>query len=131
MKSVFLFLTVYTFVFFLGSLGPLILAQANSTWNFHNVIKYFERPETKLPRTYLQPYIKEPDSEGKPLTQKIYYVRFDLTRLLDQVMSDLNFSSHQKSEIVVYTADSLRVVGTGCLRYVWFDNRMTCTCRLV
>ena len=94
------------FVIFTGA--TLLLCIANSTWNSYRVLEYFERPETKFPRKLLsrhkQRHVKE-----------VYYLRFDTMLLLQSVMSDLKFSHNKKDEIEVYTVDSLKVVGHGCL----------------
>ena len=76
------------------------------TWNSAKVLDYFERSETKLPRTLLAPL----RFKGK---KESYYVRFDLMLLIQSVLKDLNISETKQEDMDIYTADSLKVEGHG------------------
>ena len=87
--------------------ATLLICISSSTWNSARVLEYFERPETKIPRK-LKGYKEKYDQEA-------YYLRYDLMLIFESVMSDLRFSQNKKDEIDVYTADTLKVMGHGCL----------------
>ena len=82
------------------------------TWNSNNVLTYYEKPETKIPNKQLIPHRMVDDKE-------VYYVRFDLTLLIQQVLSDLNINDRKKEELFTYTADSLKTVGHGHMTTQW------------
>ena len=83
-----------------------MLPMASYTWNSSRVLDYFERPETKLPRTLLAPFRFKGQKEN-------YYVRFDLMLLIQSVLKDLNLSETKIEDMDIYTADSLKVEGHG------------------
>jgi len=82
------------------------------TWNIGNILQYFERQETKLPRKLALPYRYENKKE-------VYYVRFDLMLLVESVLSDLNLNERKREDLEIFTADSLKTVGYGytCYNY--------------
>ena len=82
------------------------VSMSSFTWNISNVLLYFERQETKLPRKLAMPYRYENKKE-------VYYVRFDLMLLVESVLSDLNVNARKREELEIFTADSLKTVGYG------------------
>ena len=92
--------------------GAVILAVGSYTWNSNNVISYYERPDTKIPTKSIVPHRMVGDKE-------VYYVRFDLTLLIQEVLSDLNINDRKKEELFTYTADSLKTVAHGHMTTQW------------
>merc|ERR1719273_639084 len=93
-------------------IGTTMIAMSSYTWNSNRVFDYFERPETKLS-------LKLPLRHRMKHEKEIYYVRFDLMLLFEEVLSDLSINNRKQEDLFTYTADSLKTVGHGYMTNSW------------
>ena len=106
------FVAAYSVFYAVGLVVIFAVSMSSFTWNIGNILLYFERQETKLPRKLALPYKYENKKE-------VYYVRFDLMLLVESVLSDLNLNERKREDLEIFTADSLKTVGYGytCYNY--------------
>ena len=93
-------------------MGTTMIAMSSYTWNSNRVFDYFERPETKLE-------LKLPVRHRSKNEKEVYYVRFDLMLLFEEVLSDLRINDRKKEDLCIYTADCLKTVGHGYMTNSW------------